>query len=56
MDFNNDKEYIIKGFTIEDERLKIPGGSYIPLDDHVIIGCGTNHHVSMRELGRIRFA
>ena len=24
----------------------------IPLDDHVVIGCGTNHHVSIRGLGK----
>ena len=28
----------------------------IPLDDHVIIGCGTKHHVSIRGLDRIQFA
>lgn len=28
----------------------------IPLDDHVIIGCGTKHHVSLRGLGRLPFA
>ena len=27
----------------------------IPLDDHVIIGCGTEHHVSIRGLGTIDF-
>ena len=28
----------------------------IPLDDHVIIGCGTKHHVSIRGLNQIKFA
>lgn len=28
----------------------------IPLDDHVVIGCGTKHHVSIRGLGNIVFA
>ena len=28
----------------------------IPLDDHVIIGCGTNQHVSIRGLGQVEFA
>ena len=28
----------------------------IPLDDHVIIGCGTKHYVSLRGLGQLPFA
>ena len=27
----------------------------IPLDDHVVIGCGTRHHVSIRGTGLILF-
>ena len=27
----------------------------IPLDDHVVIGCGTRHHVSIRGAGLVRF-
>lgn len=40
----------------ETERLKAAGNVMgVPLDDHVVIGCGTDHYVSIRGLGNHLF-
>ena len=40
----------------ETERLKAAGNVMgVPLDDHIVIGCGTDHYVSIRGLGNHLF-